>query len=211
MTKVNKIHQHHLLVNISFFKLKSNWELSCQQGQEKSSYKNVLYTILDNLCWDYNIENPVDDFDFIYIFIVFELCFLLLLNIQQVTLWNPPLTVVMHGILANYLQTMFWSVFLPKGVHIVEYFESCYFSREIQISKAMDVPYIRVYVWLKHNTHDMWIWLILNNISLLDRIWSLWLVRLAHFAASFIFWLVSLIFSISINSLPDNINIVSNT
>jgi hypothetical protein len=30
-------------------------------------------------------------------------------------------------------------------------------------------------------------------------------------AANFIFWLVRLIFSISINSLPDNINIVSNT
>jgi hypothetical protein len=135
MTKVNKIHQHHLLVNISFFKLKSNWELSCQQGQEKSSYKNVLYTILDNLCWDYNIENPVDDFDFIYIFIVFELCFLLLLNIQQVTLWNPPLTVVMHGILANYLQTMFWSVSLPKVVHIVEFLNHVIFPAKYKYRK----------------------------------------------------------------------------
>jgi hypothetical protein len=26
----------------------------------------------------------------------------------------------------------------------------------------------------------MWLWLILKNISLLDRIWSLWLVRFAH-------------------------------
>jgi len=57
----------------------------------------------------------------------------------------------------------------------------------------------------------IWIWLILKNISLLDRIWSLWLVRFAHSATNFIFWFLMLIFSTSINSLPDSINIVPNT
>jgi hypothetical protein len=47
----------------------------------------------------------------------------------------------------------------------------------------------------------MWIWLILNNISLLDRIWSLWLVRFAHSLRNFIFWIGRLIFSVSINSM----------
>jgi hypothetical protein len=47
-----------------------------------------------------------------------------------------------------------------------------------------------------------WYW---KNISLLERIWSLWLVRFAHFPTSFIFWLGRLIFSVSINSHPDNI------
>ena len=37
---------------------------------------------------------------------------------------------------------------------------------------------IHVYVRFKDDKHViwMWIWLILKNISLLDRIWSLWLV-----------------------------------
>ena len=51
----------------------------------------------------------------------------------------------------------------------------------------------------------MWIWLILENISLLDRIWNLWLVRFTHSPPNFIFWLGRLIFSVSINSHPDNI------
>ena len=38
-----------------------------------------------------------------------------------------------------------------------------------------------------------------------DRIWSLWIVRFAHSPPSFIFWLGRLIFSVSINSHPDNI------
>jgi hypothetical protein len=54
----------------------------------------------------------------------------------------------------------------------------------------------------------MWIRLILKNISLLDRIWSLWLVRFAHSPPNFIFWLGRLIFSVSINSHPDNIYIL---
>ena len=53
--------------------------------------------------------------------------------------------------------------------------------------------------------------MILKNISLLDRIWSLWLVRFAHSPTNFIFWLGSLIFSVSINSHPDNIYVLSNT
>jgi hypothetical protein len=48
-----------------------------------------------------------------------------------------------------------------------------------------------VYVWFKDDKHViwMWIWLILKNISLLDRIWSLWLFRLAHSPTNFIFYL----------------------
>jgi hypothetical protein len=46
---------------------------------------------------------------------------------------------------------------------------------------------IRVYVWFKDDKHViwMWIWLMLKNISLLDRIWSLWLVRFAHSPPNF--------------------------
>ena len=66
---------------------------------------------------------------------------------------------------------------------------------------------IRVYGWFKDDKYViwMWIWLILKHISLLDRIWSLWLVRLAHSPTNFIFWLGRLKFSVSINSHPDNI------
>jgi len=78
---------------------------------------------------------------------------------------------------------------------------------KIQISKIVDVPYIRAYVWFKDEKHIiwMWIWLILKNISLLDRIWSLWLVRFTHSTPNSIFCLDRLIFSESINSHPDNI------
>jgi hypothetical protein len=55
---------------------------------------------------------------------------------------------------------------------------------------------IRVYAWFKDDKHViwMWIWLILNKISLLDRIWSLRLVRFTHSPTNFIFWLGRLIF-----------------
>ena len=53
----------------------------------------------------------------------------------------------------------------------------------------------------------MWIWLILKNISLLYRIWRLWLVRFVHSPTNFIFWLGRRIFSVSINSHLDNIYI----
>jgi hypothetical protein len=77
------------------------------------------------------------------------------------------------------------------------YFESCKYKYRC----------IRVYGWLKDDKYViwMWIWLILKNISLLDRIWSLWLVSFAHSSTNFIFWLGRLIFSVSINSHPDNI------
>jgi hypothetical protein len=66
-----------------------------------------------------------------------------------------------------------------------------------------------VYVWFKDDTHViwMWIWLILKYISQLDSIRSLWFVRFALSPPSFIFWLGRLIFSVSINSHPDNIYI----
>jgi hypothetical protein len=63
------------------------------------------------------------------------------------------------------------------------------FPTKIQISKPIDV----------------FVFMILKNISLLDRIWSLWLGRFAHSTTIFIFWLSMLIFSVSINSHPDNI------
>ena len=97
----------------------------------------------------------------------------------------------MNGIFAN-LWTMFWgSVFWIMWFFPRKYKYRC----------------IRVYVWFKDDKHViwMWIWLILKNISLLDKIWSLWLVRFAHSPPSFIFWLGRLIFSVSINSHPDNI------
>ena len=66
---------------------------------------------------------------------------------------------------------------------------------------------ICVYVWSKDAKHViwMWIWLILKNISLFDRIWSLWLVHFAHSTTNFILGLGRLIFSVSINSHPHNI------
>ena len=103
----------------------------------------------------------------------------------------------MNGIFANYLWTMFWgSVFWIFWI-------MWFFPRKYKYRC------IRVYVWFKDDKHViwMWIWLILKNISLLDRIWSLWLVRFAHSPTNFIFWLGRLIFSVSINSHPDNIYI----
>jgi hypothetical protein len=100
-----------------------------------------------------------------------------------------------------YLQTTYELCF---GEEYFEYFESCHFS-----PWKYKYRRIRVYVWYKDDKHViwMWIWLILTNINLLDRIWSLWLVRFAHSPPNFIFWLGRLIFSVSINSHPDNIYI----
>ena len=103
----------------------------------------------------------------------------------------------MNGIFANYLWTMFWgSVFWIFWI-------MWFFPRKCKYRC------IRVYVWFKDDKHViwMWIWLILKNISLLDRIWSLWVVRFAHSPPDFIFWLRRLIFSVSINSHPDNLYI----
>ena len=98
-----------------------------------------------------------------------------------------------------YLQTTYELCF---GEAYFEYFESCDFFPQKYKYRC-----ISVYVWFKDDKHViwMWIWLILKNISLLDRIWSWWLVRFAHSPPNFIFWLGSLMFSVSINSHPDNI------
>jgi hypothetical protein len=103
--------------------------------------------------------------------------------------------VKMNGIFANYLWTMFW------GIIFWIFWIMWFFPRKYKYKC------IRVYVWSKDDKHViwMWIWLILKNISLLERIWSLWHVRFAHSPPNFIFWLGRLIFSISINSHPDNI------
>jgi len=55
----------------------------------------------------------------------------------------------MNGIFANYLRTMFWSVFgLTKWV-LMNILNHVIFPAKIQISTPIDVPYIRVYVWFK--------------------------------------------------------------
>jgi hypothetical protein len=107
---------------------------------------------------------------------------------------------------ANYLRTMYWSVFGLKEWVRINILKYVIFSAKTQISKPMDVPYIHVYVWLKDDKHVIWmrIWFILKNISLFYRIWRLWLVRFAHWPTNFIIWLNRLIFSALINSHSDN-------
>ena len=101
-----------------------------------------------------------------------------------------------------YLQTTYELCF---GKAYFEHFESCDFCRE---NTNIDVSVFMFGLRIDKHVIWMWIWLILKNISLLDRIWSLWLVRFAHSPPSFIFWLGRLIFSVSINSHPDNIYLV---
>jgi hypothetical protein len=85
-----------------------------------------------------------------------------------------------------------------------EYFELCNFSREnTNINVSVFMVDLRVINMSSECEYD-WYW---KNISLLDRIWSLWLVRFAHSPTNFIFWLGRLIFSVSINSHPYNIYI----
>jgi hypothetical protein len=97
-----------------------------------------------------------------------------------------------------YLQTTYELRFWGRVFWIMYFFQRKYKYR-----------CIRVYVWFKDDKHViwMWIWLRLTNISLLDRIWSLWLVRFAHSPTNFIFWLDRLIFSVFINSHPNSIYI----
>ena len=97
----------------------------------------------------------------------------------------------------NYLWTMFW------GNVFWIFWIMWFFPRKYKYRC------IRVYVWFNDDKHViwMWIWLIPKNISLLDRIWSMWFVRFAHSPPNFIFWLDRLIFSVSIKSHPDNIYI----
>jgi hypothetical protein len=97
--------------------------------------------------------------------IVLELC-LFWLYAHQVTLSNPPCTLIMNGMFANYLRTMYWSVFGLKEWVRINILKYVIFSGKTQISKPMDVPYIHVYVWLKDDKHVIWmrIWLILKNI-----------------------------------------------
>ena len=90
-----------------------------------------------------------------------------------------------------YLKTTYELCF---GEAYFEYFESCDFSREKYKYRC-----IRIYVWFKDDKHViwMWIWFILKNVSLPDRIWSMWLVRFAHSPPNFIFWLSRLIASLT--------------
>ena len=99
----------------------------------------------------------------------------------------------MNGIFANYL----WTTVLGKRIlNILNYVN---FSRE---NTNIDVSVFMVDLRVIHMSSECeydWYW---KNISLLDRIWSLWLVRFAHSLTNFIFWLGRLIFSVSINSHP---------
>ena len=123
--------------------------------------------------------------------------------------WISPLKEKFNN-LNNYINLFEWYICkllmnYVLGKRILNILNHVIFFRE---NTNIDL-YIRVYVWFKDDKHVIWIWiwLILKNISLLDRIWSLWLVRFAHSPPSFIFWLGKLIFSVSINSHPDNIYI----
>ena len=107
----------------------------------------------------------------------------------------------MNGIFGNYLWIMFW------GSTFLIFWIMWFFPRKYKYR------YIRVYVWSKDDKHAiwMWIWLILTNINLLNRIWSVWLVRFAHFPTNFIYLLNRLVFSVSINSHSDNIYLLKLT
>jgi hypothetical protein len=98
-------------------------------------------------------------------------------------------------------------IFWMKQVHVGSHFRVRQIMVLIKTVSKTKCPLFYIYGWFKDDKYViwMWIWLIMKNISLLDRIWSLWLVRFAHSPTNFIFWLGRLIFSVSINSHPDNI------
>jgi hypothetical protein len=64
---------------------------------------------------------------------------------------------------------------------------------------------LSIVVWKRSPSSEERFYGVFIYISLLDRIWSLWLVRFTHSPTNFIFWLNRLIFSVSINSHSDNI------
>jgi hypothetical protein len=108
----------------------------------------------------------------------------------------------MNGIFVNYLWTM-----ICFGEAYFEYFESCDFSRE---NTNIDIFVFMFNLRMINMSSECEYDLIRNHINLLDRIlWSLWLVQFAHSPTNFIFWLGRLIFSVSINSHPDNIYLSS--
>ena len=51
--KLRRTYQQSAGIITIFFLWRWQKELSCQQYQQTSSYKNVLDTILDKLCWNY--------------------------------------------------------------------------------------------------------------------------------------------------------------
>jgi hypothetical protein len=79
-----------------------------------------------------------------------------------------------------------------------EYFESSNFSRENTNTDVSVFMFDLRMINMSSEWEYDWYW---KNINLLDRIWRLWL---AHSPTNFIFWLDKLIFSVSINSHPDN-------
>lgn len=113
---------------------------------------------------------------------------------QSQHLYKP---VKMKCIFANYLMNYGF------GEAYLEYFESYFFQRKYKYWC------IRVSEWFKDDELVIWMWirLILKNISILDRMWSLWLVYFAHAPTNFILSLGRLTFSVSINAYPDNIYI----
>jgi hypothetical protein len=108
----------------------------------------------------------------------------------------------MNGIFENYLRTMSWRVFWRSKCGWI-FWIMWFFPAKIQISKPIDVPYIRVYVWFKNDKFD-WYWEISACSIEYEACDSF---ALAHPPTNFIFLLGRLIFSVSINSHPDNIYI----
>jgi hypothetical protein len=118
--------------------------------------------------------------------------------------------IVLQNILVTILDNLCWDVIILRH----KYLWTMFWGRVFWIFWIMwffprkyKYRCIRIYLWSKDDKHviSMWIWLILKNISLPDRIWSLWFVPFANSPPNFIFCLGRLIFSASINSHPDNI------
>ena len=82
---------------------------------------------------------------------------------------------------------------LRFGEAYFEYFESRHFSHEnTNIDASVFMIDLRMINMSSECEYD-WYW---KNISLLERIWSLWLVRFARTPTNFTFWLGRLIFSL---------------
>ena len=106
-------------------------------------------------------------------------------------------------LLTNYLLKRIW----PTGVSEDKYFESCVFSYEntniVNYRWTIYPCLCLIQEWLAcHPNVNM---IDIEIISLLDRIWNLLLVRFTHSPTSYLLWLSRLIFSVSINSHPENI------
>jgi hypothetical protein len=55
---------------------------------------------------------------------------------------------------------MFWGIFCLKEWVRMNIFNHVIFPVKIQISKPIDVPYIRVCAWFKDDKHVIWMWIV---------------------------------------------------